>query len=109
MKRDIAPLGELEPLMKLRPVSFRYRSGPSELHYGLIAEQVAKVLPELAVYGDDGLPETVQYQELPVLLLAKVQNQQRQIAALRTETDRLHRLERQVGWLMRHSGRGEGR
>jgi hypothetical protein len=85
VKRDIAPLGELRPLMKLQPVSFRYRSGPPELHYGLLAEQVAKVLPELAVYGEDGLPETVQYQELPVLLLAKIQQQQRQINRLMRE------------------------
>lgn len=82
VKRDIQPLGELRPLMKLKPVSFRYRSGPSELHYGLIAEQVAKVLPELAVYGPDGQPENVQYQELPALLLAKIQAQQRQIDRL---------------------------
>ena len=84
-KRDIRPLRELQPLMELRPVSFRYRSGPPELHYGLIAEQVAKVLPELAVYGVDGRPETVQYQELPALLLAKIQDQQRQINRLKRE------------------------
>ena len=77
VKRDIHPLGALRSLMRLRPVSFRYRTGPPELHYGLIAEQVAKVLPELAVYGEDGLPETVQYQELPVLLLGELQRQQR--------------------------------
>jgi hypothetical protein len=85
VKRDIQPLDELGSLMKLRPVSFRYRSGPAELHYGLIAEQVARVLPELAVNGDDGLPETVQYQELPTLLLAKIQDQQRQINRLMKE------------------------
>jgi hypothetical protein len=82
VKRDIEPLGAPGPLMKLRPVSFRYREGAPDLHYGLLAEQVAKVLPELAVYGSDGLPETVQYQELPVLLLAKIQAQQRQINRL---------------------------
>jgi hypothetical protein len=93
VKRDIEPLGALEPLMKLRPVSFRYREGPPELHYGLLAEQVAKVLPELAVYGSDGLPETVQYQELPVLLLAKVQSQQR----------RIDRQQTQIDWLIRRA------
>src|SRR3954452_1019703 len=85
LKRDIHPLGSLDQLMKLRPVSFRYRSGAPELHYGLIAEQVAKVLPRLAVYGTDGLPEAVQYQELPTLLLAKVQAEQRQSDALRAQ------------------------
>jgi hypothetical protein len=51
------------------------------------------VLPELAVYGEDGRPETVQYQELPVLLLAKIQAQQRQIA----------RQQGQIDWLMRQA------
>jgi Chaperone of endosialidase len=91
VKRDIEPLAGLPALMKLRPVSFRYRAGPPELHYGLIAEQVAKVLPELAVYGTDGLPETVQYQDLPVLLLAQVQAQQRQIKRQQARIDRLAR------------------
>jgi hypothetical protein len=81
-KTGIEPLGALaDPLMDLKPVSFRYREGPDELHYGLIAEQVEKVMPTLVAYGADGLPETVQYQELPPLLLAKVQDQQRLIEA----------------------------
>ncbi len=91
VKRDIAPLDSLRPLMKLKPVSFRYRSGPPELHYGLLAEQVAKVLPELAVYGSDGLPETVQYQELPVMLLAQNQALQRQNNRQQAQIDRLIR------------------
>ncbi len=90
-KRDIQPLGKLRPLMKLRPVSFRYRSGSPELHYGLIAEQVARLMPTLAVYGKDGLPETVQYQELPVLLLAQVQSQQRQLDRQQAQIARLIR------------------
>jgi trimeric autotransporter adhesin len=52
-KRDIRTLGEsaVDALMKLQPVSFRYRAsvapGPWPLQFGLIAEQVAKVLPNL--------------------------------------------------------------
>jgi Chaperone of endosialidase len=88
VKRDISRLGSTEALMKLRPVSFRYRSGPPELHYGLLAEQVAKVLPSLAVYGRDGLPKLIQYQELPILLLAKLQDQHRETKALRAESRR---------------------
>jgi hypothetical protein len=89
VKREIEPLGKLRPLMKLRPVSFRYRTGPPELHYGLIAEQVARLMPTLAVFGKDGQPETVQYQELPVLLLAQIQSQQRQITRQQAQIDRL--------------------
>jgi hypothetical protein len=101
VKRDIRSLGRLEALMKLRPVSFRYRTGVPELHYGLLAEQVAKVLPALAVNGSDGRPENVQYQELPVLLLAKIQEQQRRNNALRAEN---RHQQAQIDWLIRRSG-----
>ena len=100
VKRDIQPLGATDRLMSLRPVSFRYREGPPELHYGLLAEQVARVLPELAVYGEDGLPETVQYQELPVLLLAKIQSQQRQIKGQQAQ---VRRQQAQIDWLIRRA------
>ncbi len=51
------------------------------------------MLPELAVLGEDGRPQSVQYQELPVLLLAKIQSQQRQ----------LDRLQEQLAQLIRES------
>ena len=92
-----------DPLMDLEPVSFRYKEGPDELHYGLIAEQVEKVMPTLVAYGRDGLPETVQYQELPALLLAKVQEQERDNAALRSEN---RRQQDQIDWLMGQAGGG---
>ena len=43
------------PLLKLRPVSFRYNNDPTDtLQYGLVAEVVAKIYPELVVHGADG-------------------------------------------------------
>ena len=39
------------------------------MQFGLIAEEVAEVFPELAVYNDDGEPETVKYHLLSSLLL----------------------------------------
>jgi hypothetical protein len=97
-KEDIRAIGSgSDGLMRLQPVSFHYKSryvdGPNPLQYGLIAEQVAKVYPELVAYGRDGEAYTVRYQELPALLLAKIQEQQRQIGAVRAEN---RRLERQV-------------
>ena len=94
-KRDIAPLGggRLSPLMRLKPVSFRYRSGHSGLQFGLIAEQVAKVYPNLVVHDPQGRPSAVAYQELPALLLAKVEQQQRQIRSQQAQID----------WLMHHA------
>lgn len=96
-KRDIRPLeAKLAGLMRLRPVSFHYRRsyvhGPTPLQFGLIAEQVAKVYPNLVARDSKGRPSAVAYQELPALLLAQVQRQQAQIS----------RQQAQIDWLLRH-------
>jgi hypothetical protein len=116
-KKDIRPLGaQANGLMKLRPVSFRYRSsvshGQNPLQFGLIAEQVERIYPNLVIQGPDGRPSAIAYQELPALLLAQVQKQQRQNNALRAQNRREqrqlsrqqtqnHHLQAQVDWLMR--------
>jgi hypothetical protein len=97
-KTGIRPLGaSIEGLLALRPVSFHYkpayiRGQPDPLEFGLIAEEVAKVYPNLVVHGGDGKPYAVAYQELPVLLLAlaqrehwRIEDQQRQLDAQRRE------------------------
>jgi hypothetical protein len=76
-KHDIRDMGDAsDRLMKLRPVSFRYKSDTTGTQqYGLIAEEVAKVYPELVVNGPDGKPETVAYHLLPAMLLNELQKQ----------------------------------
>lgn len=70
-----------DALMKLRPVTFVYKpeyaSGESRLQYGLIAEEVAKVYPELVAYDKHGEPYSVRYQYLSTMLLNEVQKQYR--------------------------------
>ena len=76
--RDIAE--ESDGLMRLRPVAFRYKPqiDPTGLaQYGLIAEEVADVYPELVVYDREGRPETVRYHLINALLLNEVQKQHR--------------------------------
>ena len=73
-KEDIQPMRSVsERLLSLRPVTFRYKEheedGSQPIQYGLIAEEVAEVFPELVVYGEDGKPETVSYHLLLSLLL----------------------------------------
>ncbi len=70
-----------EPLLRLRPVSFRYRNHADGglRQYGLIAEEVAEVLPDLVVSDQAGQPETVRYHLLPALLLNELQKQHRQL------------------------------
>ena len=70
-------------LLALRPVTFRYRQEPvaggQPLQFGLIAEEVAEVFPELVIYDQEGQPETVKYHLLSSLLLNEVQKQDRRI------------------------------
>ena len=70
-------------LMKLRPVTFYYKTDQNaagrRLQYGLVAEEVAKVYPGLVAYSADGQIETVMYQFLPPMLLNEFQKQQRTI------------------------------
>ncbi len=85
-KEDIQSLGDVSAaLMQLRPVTFRYKQpyddGDKPIQYGLIAEEVAEVLPDLAVFNADGQTETVKYHLLPPFLLAGYQRQQQTIEA----------------------------
>jgi hypothetical protein len=104
-KRDIGTLGAgaVDALMRLLPVSFRYRPsivhGPWPLQYGLIAEEVAKTYPDLVAYGRDGKPNAIAYQELPALLIAAFQRQQREINALLAQNRRLRHQQSQIDGL----------
>ena len=66
-----------EGLLKLRPVTFVYKQdGQGVRQYGLIAEEVAAVYPELVTHTATGEVHAVRYQELIPLLLNEVQRQQ---------------------------------
>jgi hypothetical protein len=103
-KKDIQPLSNhSQGLWQLRPVTFRYKQDPQgERQYGLIAEQVAKVYPELVVRDTKGEVESVQYEELIRLMLNEmqrqrdeVQHQQAALNALKAQDTALQtRLER---------------
>jgi Chaperone of endosialidase len=85
-KKDIQNMGaRSRGLLKLRPVTFRYKQDPTgERQYGLIAEEVAQVYPELVSYGPDGKIQSVHYQELIPMLLNELQQQASEIAQLKT-------------------------
>jgi Chaperone of endosialidase len=85
VKEDIREIGEeSDGLMSLRPVAFRYKpeiDSTGLTQYGLIAEEVADVYPDLVVYDRDGRPETVRYHLVNALLLNEVQKQHRSVAS----------------------------
>ena len=76
-------------LSDLRPVTFHYKQDPQKTQqFGLIAEEVAKVYPELVTHNSDGKIESVQYHELIAMLLNELQRQQRELGALKAQNAR---------------------
>ena len=59
-----------EAILALKPVTFHYRNGSkSTSNFGLIAEAVAKVNPDLVVRDADGEIYTVRYDAVNAMLL----------------------------------------
>jgi len=107
-KEQVRDMGDsTAALMKLRPVTFLYKpeyaNGQRALQYGLIAEEVAKVYPELVAYDNDGQPYSVRYQYLSTMLLNEVQKQYRRAAAqakvITTQEQKINELEQRLSRL----------
>ena len=65
---------ESSPIMDLRPVTFCYKKDQTgTMQYGLIAEEVYDIMPELVALDDSGIPYSVKYHDLPALLLNELQ------------------------------------
>jgi hypothetical protein len=87
-KSDIAPMpDESARLSQLRPVTFRYKSDANgTTQYGLVAEEVARVYPELVIRDENGRIDGVRYDELAPMLLNEVQKEQQANAAQNERT-----------------------
>jgi hypothetical protein len=82
---------ESDILMKLRPVAFYYKPEVDDTQtrqYGLVAEEVAKVAPELVAFNEDGTPETVRYHFVNAMLLNEVQKQRQRIEGQQETNER---------------------
>jgi hypothetical protein len=86
-KTAIAPMGSNSAkLGQLRPVTFRLKSDATGTRqYGLIAEEVAKVYPELVIRDEKGRIDGVRYDELAPMLLNEVQKQAAEIRDLKEQ------------------------
>jgi hypothetical protein len=94
-KTAIAPMGsDSSKLAQLRAVTFHYKANPhGALQYGLIAEEVAKVYPELVIRNEKGTIDGVRYDELAPMLLNEMQQQHAQM------TEKIEALTQQVAKL----------
>ena len=84
-KDNIVDMGKSSSdLMKLRPVNFTLKKDESKTRqWGLIAEEVAHVYPELVSYNKDNKPESVRYNDLPAMLLNEVQKLRKELDELK--------------------------
>ena len=94
-KEEIKPMNNTsESLFALKPVTFRYKkdidpAGTSQ--FGLVAEDVENVNPDLVVHDKEGKPYSVRYDQINAMLLneflkehKKVEEQQTTIADLKS-------------------------
>ena len=85
-KDDIEPMDKAsEAVLKLKPVTFRYKEelDPERItQFGLVAEQVEKVNPDLVVRGEDGKVMTVRYEAVNAMLLNEFLKEHRQVQEL---------------------------
>jgi hypothetical protein len=103
-KRDIKPMAKSsESILALKPVTFHYKNDSKDTPcFGLIAEEVAEVNPDLIVRDKEGKPYTVRYDQVNAMLLneflkehkafveeqRKVQEQGARITALKSKTEK---------------------
>jgi hypothetical protein len=91
-------------LMRLRPVTYRYKQpyadGSKPVDYGLIAEEVAEVYPDLVARDEDGQIQTVQYQKLTPMLLNEVQKEhkllEQQAETVQQQAETIQQLEKRL-------------
>ena len=99
-KRNIQPMGEeSDVLLRLQPVSFQYKAevDPSgAAQFGLVAEEVEKINPDLVACDEQGKPYTVRYEAVNAMLLneflkehQRVQDQGATIARLQRQVEAL--------------------
>jgi hypothetical protein len=95
-KEEIKPMDKTsEVIPALKPVTFRYKKelDPKGIpQFGLVAEEVEKVNPDLITRDRDGKPYTVRYEVVNAMLLneflkehRQVQDQQKEIDALKAQ------------------------
>jgi hypothetical protein len=82
-KEDIKPMERTsEALFALKPVTFRYKRGidPQRIpQFGLVAEDVEKVNPDLVVRDKEGKVNTVRYEAVNAMLLNEFLKEHRKV------------------------------
>jgi Chaperone of endosialidase len=85
-KEDIEPMDKAsEALFALKPVSFRYKGDIDPAHakmFGLIAEEVAEVNPDLVMRNDKGEVDSIRFDSINAMLLNEFFKQHRKVQGI---------------------------
>ncbi len=85
-KEDIKPMDKAsEAILALQPVTFRYKKdfdSTGTAQFGLVAEDVAKVNPDLVVRDKEGKPYSVRYDQVNAMLLNEFLKEHRKVEQL---------------------------
>jgi len=85
-KEDIEPMGKVsEAILALKPVRFHYKrelDADRIPQFGLVAEDVEKVNPDLIVRDKDGTPYSVRYDQVNAMLLNEFLKEHRKVEKL---------------------------
>jgi len=88
-KEAIKPMDTAsEAILKLKPVTFRYKEDvdPKKIpQFGLVAEEVEKVNPDLVIRDEQGKPYTVRYEAVNAMLLNEFLKEHRRVQLLEAE------------------------
>ena len=91
-KDDIKPMDKAsEAIFALNPVTFHYKKqldANGIPQFGLVAEQVAKVNPDLVVPDRDGKPYTVRYEAVNAMLLNEFLKEHRTVQELKVTAEK---------------------
>ena len=108
-KKEIKPMGRAsEAILSLKPVSFHYKSDRTgTAQFGLIAEEVAEVNPDLVVRDKNGEIYSVRYDAVNAMLLNEFLKQNRKVEAQRSKMEKqeaiIAQLENEIHTIMAHS------
>jgi hypothetical protein len=93
-KQDIKPMDEAsEAILALKPVTFHYKSDTKGTpQFGLIAEEVAEVSPDLVVRDKNGEILTVRYDQVNAMLLNEFLKEHKTVRELKFTVQRQEAL-----------------
>jgi hypothetical protein len=94
-KKDIAAMGKTsEAILSLKPVTFRYKHefDPEGIpQFGLVAEDVEKVNPDLVARDEQGKPYSVRYEAVNAMLLNEFLKEHRKVETLEATVAQQHK------------------